>query len=279
MDDRHPGRGNAFPRVDDHLVAPEVTRDEIIKGRRVVALPAEAPHGDQHHRLDYVTAAHVAPGYEGSTDLITRVGPKSDFASDACIRKAGIDPATGSRYLEEIAFEVVSTQSEKDAADKAEEMLARGVRRVFGIFVKEPRRVCEWSPQSRSWQPLDAGFRIEDRCLAAPLPVAGLLDSALAHQAVVEALVARNEPTIGRLTAAAMAEGEARGEAKGKAESVLDLLENRGLTVSPEQRAEILGCSDLARLKQWLLSAGSVATATVGELLTAPPEPRATLTR
>ncbi len=29
---RLPGRGDAFPRVDDHLVTPEVTRDEIIKG-------------------------------------------------------------------------------------------------------------------------------------------------------------------------------------------------------------------------------------------------------
>ncbi|HBL29482.1 MAG TPA: hypothetical protein DD490_21830 [Acidobacteria bacterium] len=77
-------------------------------------------------------------------------------------------------------------------------------------------------------------------------------------------MVARSEPTISRLTATARAEGEA----KGRAESVLDLLENRGLAVSPEQRAEILGCSDPARLKHWLLSAGSVAT--VGELLSRP---------
>jgi hypothetical protein len=97
-----PGRAD-FPRLDEHLVVPEVTRDEVIKGRRVVALPADAPHGDQHFRLDYVVGAHVAPGYEGSTELLTRVGKHSDFASDACIRKAGNDPATGSRYLEEVA--------------------------------------------------------------------------------------------------------------------------------------------------------------------------------
>jgi hypothetical protein len=102
-----PGRAD-FPRLDDHLVVPEVTRDEVIKGRRVVAMPAAPPHGDQHFRLDYVVAAHVAPGYEGSTDLLTRMGKKSDFATDACIRKTGTDPATGTRYLEEIAFEVVS---------------------------------------------------------------------------------------------------------------------------------------------------------------------------
>jgi hypothetical protein len=40
---RLPGRG-AFPDVDDHLVEPEVTRDEIIGGQRVVASPAKRPH-------------------------------------------------------------------------------------------------------------------------------------------------------------------------------------------------------------------------------------------
>jgi hypothetical protein len=32
-----------FPRLDDHLVQPEVTRDEIIGGVRVVAVPVELP--------------------------------------------------------------------------------------------------------------------------------------------------------------------------------------------------------------------------------------------
>jgi hypothetical protein len=249
-----PGRGD-FPRVDDHLVVPEVTRDEIIKGRRVVAEPADAPHGDQHFRLDYVVGAHVASGYEGSTDLLTRTGKKSDFATDACIRKTGTDPATGTRYLEEIAFEVVSTQSERYAADKTEEMLARGVRRVFGIFVKGPRRVCEWSPESGRWIPLDAGARIEDPCLVTPLAATALLDAARADDAVVEALKAKRNPEILKLEAAA----EARGEARGKAETILAVLEARGVAVSQAQREEILRCSDLARLSRWVVRA-SLAT-------------------
>ncbi|HBL30648.1 MAG TPA: hypothetical protein DD490_27750 [Acidobacteria bacterium] len=211
----------------------------------------------------------MAPGYEASTDLITRMGETSDFASDVCIRKAGTDPATGSRYLEEIAFEVVSTQSERDARDKAEEMHKRGVRRVFGIFVKGPRRVCEWSSTSRSWLPLEAGFRIEDRCLAAALPVAALLDAALADNAVMESLIAKGNPVFLERVAAAEAQAESRGEAKGKtegkaegkAEGILDLLEDRGIAVSPAQRAEILGCSDLDRLRRWLRKARLAASA------------------
>jgi len=265
-----------FPRLDDHLVVPELTRDEVIKGRRVVAMPAAPPHGDQHFRLDYVVAAHVAPGYEGSTDLLTRMGKKSDFATDACIRKTGTDPATGTRYLEEIAFEVVSTQSERDAADKAEEMLARGVRRVFAIFVKGPRRVCEWSPTSRRWALLDAGARIEDPCLVTPLAVPALLDAAQADDAVVEALKAKRNPEILKLEAAAKAEGKAEAEAEGRAEgeakgmagAILTVLKTRGVAVSQAQREEILRCSDLARLSRWVVRA---SLATAAEEVTAEP--------
>ncbi|HEV7668001.1 MAG TPA: hypothetical protein VGS22_05725 [Thermoanaerobaculia bacterium] len=57
---RLPGRGS-FPHVDDHLVEPEVTRDEIIGGRRMEASPSEVRHADQQTELDYVLRAHVAP--------------------------------------------------------------------------------------------------------------------------------------------------------------------------------------------------------------------------
>ena len=48
---RLPGR-SSFPPVDEHLVEPEVTRDEIIGGRRVVALPAKEPHATRQFTLD-----------------------------------------------------------------------------------------------------------------------------------------------------------------------------------------------------------------------------------
>ena len=267
---RHlPGRG--FPRVDDHLVVPEVTRDEIIGGRRVVASPADPPHATQHVDLSYVLRAHVAPGYIGAVDLLTRHGEKSDFASDACIYKEGIDPSSGTRYLEEIAFEVVSGQKARDVTDKAVEMHRRGVRRIFAVFVKGPR-LCEWSPESQSWCPLETGSRIEDRCLVAPLSVAALLDAALADNAVAEALIAKGNPTILNREAAAEARGEAKGRAEGKtagiAESILKILEARGVAVGPAQREEILCCSDFDRLDRWLLQA--VLASSADELTSEP---------
>jgi hypothetical protein len=247
-----PGRGS-FLLVDDHLVEPEVTRDEIINGRRVVAMPAEASHADKHVDLDTLLRIHVAPGYIASADLITRFAEKADFASDTCVRREGIDPATGRRYLEEIAFEVVSTQTEPDAAEKAEVMYLRGVRRIFGIWVKGRRRVCEWSAESGSWRLLEEGSQIEDRCLATPLPVKALLDAALVRRAVVQALESQGEPAIEELKAAA--------RALGKAEGVLKILEARGIAVGSEQREEILGCTDAERLDRWLLRAGVATSA------------------
>jgi hypothetical protein len=256
-----------FPRVDDHLVVPEVARDEVVGGRRVVAQPAETPHATRHSDLQYVLRAHVAPGYLSAVDLLTRHGEKSDFASDACVFREGVDPATGARHLEEIAFEVVSEQSERDVTDKAVAMHRRGVRRIFAVFVKGPR-LSEWSPASQRWIGREAGSAIEDRCLAAPLPVSALLDAALADNAVAAALIAKGNPMLLKREAAAKAEGKVEGRAEGKvegraegmAESVLKLLEARGLAVSPAQREEILRCNDFDRLDRWLLQAAQAST-------------------
>jgi len=264
-----PGRG-PFPPLDEHLVEPEVTRAEIIGGRRVVASPAEPPHADQHGDLQYVLRAHVNPGYIAAVDLLTRHDIKSDFASDVCVRRAGVDPQTGTRYLEELAFEVVSEQKERDVSEKAPRMHRRGVRRIFAIFVKS-RQVCEWSPESQGgWLPLAPTSWIEDPCLAMPLAVTALLDPAMADDAVIEALAAKGNPAIRRREAEARADGEARGKAEalaaegraaGMAAAILRVLESRGIAVSPAQRQEILRCADPDILDRWLGRAALASSA------------------
>jgi hypothetical protein len=260
---RLPGR-ERFPALDDHLVQPEVTRDEIIGGRRVVASPAKLPHATQHHELDYVLRAHIVSGFSGATDLLTRYDEESDFASDSCVLKGGVDPATGGGHLEEIAFEVVSEQNEGLVTEKALRMHRRGVRRIFAIWIKG-QRVCEWSPESQSWRRLAAGAEIEDPCLVKPLAVSALLDAALADNAVAEALVAKGNPVIQRVKAEGKSEGRAEGRSEGRAEgiaeSILRVLTARGVAVSPAQRQEILGCRDLDRLDRWLLRATQVFSA------------------
>ncbi|HEX4963980.1 MAG TPA: hypothetical protein VF173_24350 [Thermoanaerobaculia bacterium] len=251
---RLPGHG-PFPSVDDHLVAPEVTRDEIIGGRRVVAQPAKPPHAIRHNKLSYVLDPQVAPGYTGAADLLTRLGQKDDFASDVCVFKDSEDPATGDRHLEEIAFEVVSEQSEADVSEKAVKMHRRGVRRIFAVWVKGDQRVCEWLPETRSWRRLEADSKIEDPCLMRPLVVGALLDAAIADNEVAEALVAKGNPVIQKREDAARSEGEAwgraEGKAEGKAEDILKILELRGVPVGEAQRQEISSCRDLEQLDRW----------------------------
>jgi len=127
-------------RPDQHVVEPE-TGKEMIGGEIVEAAPAESVHADRQFDLSYVLRGSVAPGYRGSTELLTRVDEGEDFATDACIRKDGFDP-DGHRYLEEISFEVKNTQSEASLKKRARDLIRRGVRRVFAIYVelvKEPQ--------------------------------------------------------------------------------------------------------------------------------------------
>lgn len=247
-----PGRGD-FPRVDDHLVQAEVTRDEIIGGRKVVASPAHRPHATQNSRLDYVLQAHVAPGYEAATDLLTRHDRDSDFATDACIFRQGIDPETGTRYLEELAFEVISEQNEALATQKATRMQRRGVRRIFSVWVKGSKRICEWSPESQGWSLLDREASIQDPCFVKPLSAGALLDAAAADDAVAEALVAKGNPVL--------RERETAARAEEKADAILQILEVRGVTVSPAERQQVLGCFDLDRLNRWLRQAALASSA------------------
>ncbi len=93
--------GGRWPAPDEHLVEPETGR-EMLDGRVMEVAPADAPHADQQCDLAYVLRAHVAPGYVASTELLTRVADKSDFATDACIRRAGLDAEGQAALSDEI---------------------------------------------------------------------------------------------------------------------------------------------------------------------------------
>lgn len=181
-------------RVDDHLVRPE-HRDEVVNGRHVQALPANLPHGHRHCELDYVIRGNVADGYVGATDLLTRVSGQSNFATDTCLVREGIDPRTGRRYLEELAFEVVAEQSVADVTERARQLSARGIRRLIAIFVNRGQ-VCEWSSARDDWAPLKLDDEVVDPTLRHPMKVRALLDAAEADDAVARALRAKGNPVI-----------------------------------------------------------------------------------
>ena len=237
---------SAFPRLDDHLVRPE-TREEMVRGRLVLAMPALEPHADRHHELDFLTRGAVAPGYVGATELLTRAGEGSQFATDTCIRREGIDPATNHRYLEELAFEIVNEQSLGDITVRAEDLSARGVRRILAIFVKRGE-VREWSAERNDWLTLDPSSTFEDRTLVQPIPVRALLDGAAANRAVVRALYAKQEPAI--------LEIKAEGITEAITEAIMALCTALHIPLDEPRRAAIEAL-DVAGLQALLVTLGT----------------------
>ncbi len=258
-----------WPPVDEYLDEPdEIHRWERIGDERLEASPATADHGDPHFELDALVKAHLAEGYVGSVDLKTRVSKRNEYASDTCVRRAGIDPATGRRYLEELVFEVVHKRSAKATKARARGFAARGVRRQIGIFVRR-KTVREWLSEKNDWgKSLDLGRSLRDPCLDVPLPLAALFDPALAELAITRALEAKGDPGIleikdkseKRGRAQGKAEGLAEGEKRGRAESILTVLHARGFVLSEELRERILAATDPETLERWLRRAVSASS-------------------
>ncbi len=232
----------------------------MVGGEILQASPAELPHAVQNADLDYLLRAHLSPGYRVATDLATRHDWKDDFASDSAVVREGTDPSTGSRFREELAFEVVSEQNKATVTRKAPTMLQRGVDRVFAVFVKQGQ-VAEWVPDAEGkakgrWVELASDFKISHPSLAEPLPVGAILDAAAADDTVARALDAKGNPVIREIRAKEKAEGAA----EGKAEAILTVLLGRGLRPTASVRRRILGTTDLATLERWLLKAGTTSS-------------------
>jgi len=214
-----------FPRIDDHLIKPEVSQFELIRGREVDVSGADPPHADAQSRLSFLILAHVVAGFIVASELLTRMAEKSNFATDVCIRKDGIDPDTNTRYLEEIAFEIVNTQRKRNVTEKADDMAIRGVRRVFAVFLKAGQ-VAEWSAEQHKFIPLEKDALIHDPAFVRPVPVQAILDQTLGEDEAALALITKRNPAIvkhereveRKSRKKALAAGRKKGLEKGRIE-------------------------------------------------------------
>jgi hypothetical protein len=249
---RMPG-ARQLPAPDDHIVEPE-TREEMVRGERMFALPAMPAHGDGHSMLHSVISHHVRPPYVPSIDLLTRFDEGSDFASDVCIRKEGRD-AEGRRYLEEVAFEVVAEQTRSHMTIRAETMIGRGVRRVLAIFTDD-QTVEEWLPDERRWHVLDLDESLTDPTLVRPLLVRALLDASLGLNEVVKAAELKRVPRTLEIRAEGLREGKREGlregkreglregEQQGKRELIEVFAQLQGIPLPPARRRTLLELDD-----------------------------------
>jgi hypothetical protein len=270
--------GCDLPDINDRLVEPG-TPFEMLDGELVRVSPADPLHAERHVQLCALVEAHTSPDFEVGCDLLTRTSLIDDFAPDVSVYPEAPHPKTGRRQIEQLAFEIISTQTLASAGRKAAKLTGRGVRRVFAIDV-ERSRALEWSTKLGAWIGLDAGDQIADPALEVALPVEALVHSAKADDAVARALVVKRNPVFEAVRAESQAIGEAKGEVQGKAAGVAEgkaagmataivaLLVARGVALDHAARDQLMGERDLARLERWI--ARAITCAAVDELLSMP---------
>ncbi len=216
---REPGSSSPpalrMPGVDDRLATPEAG-EEYIDGVRYEVMAGEPEHADPQCQLAYVVRACVAEGYIASTELLTRSDVGSDFATDVCVRRAGEDPQTGQRYLEELSFEVANTQTLGELGVRADKLVARGVRRIFAVMVQE-EEIREWKSES-GWKVRSQRGEIRDRAFHKPLRVRAILNAAEADRLVTEAMIAKKEPHLMKTLEEREAKGRTEGRKEGRTE-------------------------------------------------------------
>lgn len=239
-----------LPPVDERLIAPG-SGYELIDGKVTPVPPADEPHGTRHSKVAAILEAYAADGYDVAVDMLTRTSVFGDMAPDASVFPAARDPETGGRRIEELAFEIVSTERLAHAAGKARALAERGVRRVFAIDV-ERRRALGWSTGTDNWEILASDAVITDRALALPLSIRPLVEAARADDAVAAALLARNNPVI---TAAL-----GRAALRGKIEALLAILVARGIKVGKKAEKRIRGSESDVEVDGWIARAATAAS-------------------
>jgi Uma2 family endonuclease len=275
-----------LPEIDDRLAPPE-SRYEVLDGELVYVPPADGPHGTRHSIVSALVEAHAAADFQVASDMLTRTSKIDDVAPDVSVFPRAPHPVTGRRQLEQLAFEVVSTQSLSYAGRKASKLAGRGVRRVFAIDIARGRAL-EWSRALQTWAVLDPGGWIEDAALGAPLPIHALIHAASADDVMAQALLTKGNPVLEAARAQDRAEGRAEGRGEGRMEgwaeghaegreeggvrgraaALLVILRARGFSPGASERARILDELDASRIERWI--ARAVTCADLDELFAEP---------
>jgi Uma2 family endonuclease len=236
------------------------SRYEVIDGKVEYVPPSDEPHGSRHSKISALLEAYAAKSYDVASDMLTRTSEKGDLAPDVSVFPSARSEQTAGRQLEELAFEVLSTERLGHAAVKARALTTRGVRRVFAIDVKR-RRALAWSARTNTWEILPRDGVIEDRALALPMPIRALVEAAKADDAIAEALLAKKNPVIERAIRGGKLEGKLEGKREGKIAALLAVLGARGIRISKKIEKRIRAAGDEATVDAWLQRAAKCESA------------------
>jgi hypothetical protein len=142
-------------------------------------------------------------------------------------------------------------------AEPVREQQIRAILQLLGVRLREHLQAMwlkdlDKVPQSKSYRAFVQAISsaVEARAVAEGLA-----------KGKAEGLAKGKAEGLAKGKAEGLAKGKAEGLAKGKAEAVLAVLEARGLAISDEERARLLGCTDLDALERWVRKAVTVKTA------------------
>jgi hypothetical protein len=262
-----------LPPVDARLIYPG-TRYEVYDGILVYVPPADERRATRLSKVGALLALHVAPEFDAALRMLTRTSETSDVAPDVSVFPHARDPTTEGRFIEQLAFEVVSIDSLSYAERKARMLTTRGVRRIFAIDVLH-ERVQEWCPHQETWTVLDPVTTIQDPALAVSLPIKALIDPDRIDDFLARALLIKRNPVVEAYRmarAAGLTHDQARLEAVGpgrdkwlerawaepptsEPDAVFARLAERDVVLQDIDRAQILDERDPARLYRWLVRA------------------------
>lgn len=150
-------------------------------------------------------------------------------------------------------------QDEAELQDKIADLLNHETQQVWVVRLVGPRRVEVHTPAQPLRVLAPGDVLTAPGILRNPVPVEALYDRDASHRVMLRNLLQRaGYESIEAIREEGRGEGIEQGIEKGIAESILALLDDRGLTLDAADRARILACRDRAQLNRWLLAVARV---------------------
>lgn len=255
MTDKHPKGGRGPFRADQ---LKDGDRYELSDGHPIYCAPAGREHAGRN--LTGAAVLETDPDVEWA-------GVDAGFSPDSGTLRAP-DVAVSSAGNEQgwikgappLAVEYAATGQDEGALQtKIEELLNNGTRQVWVVRLVGPRRVEVYRPD-QSLRVLGPGDLLTaPGILRNPVPVEALYDRDAGHRAVLRNLLQRHGyEDIDDIREEGRKAGRGEGREEGIAESILALMNGRGLQVDETTRDRIMACRDVQQLKAWLLAAARI---------------------
>jgi Uma2 family endonuclease len=230
---------------------------ELSNGHPIQCLPGGREHADRNLTGAALIASDPDVEWAG-IDAGYSPEPGTLRAPDVAVGASGSEtgwipgaPALAVEYADQ-------GQNEDDLQDKIGDLLRAGTRLIWVVRLTGPRRVEVHTPGAPPRVVGENDTLTAPGILRNPVAVAALYDRDTAKAAVLRNLLqGQGYASLDEVRL----EGRSEGEIVGQAQSLLAVLEGRGLSVTADERTRILECTELERRRAWLLRAGRVRTA------------------